>query len=52
MEQAAAKASAITEDYISRLWAIPEGECETCGEARESIRQFIEQRKRERGGEE
>jgi len=51
MEQAAAKASAITEEFISRLWAIPEEECETCGEARESIRQFVEKRKRERGGE-
>lgn len=48
MEQAAAKASAITEEFISRLWAIPEEECETCGEARESIRQFIEKKKRER----
>jgi len=51
MEQAAAKASAITEEFISRLWAIPEEECETCGEVRESIRQFVEKRKRERGGE-
>jgi len=50
MEQAAAKASAITEEFISRLWAIPEEECETCGEARESIRQFVEKRKRERVG--
>ncbi len=51
MEQAAARASAITEEFISRLWAIPEEECETCGEVRESIRQFVEKRKRERGGE-
>jgi len=51
MEQAAAEASAITEEFISRLWAIPEEECETCGEVRESIRQFVEKRKRERGGE-
>lgn len=50
MEQAAAKASAITEEFIGRLWAIPEEECETCGEARESIRQFVEKRKRERAG--
>ena len=49
MEQAAARASAITEEFISRLWAIPEEECETCGEVRESIRQFVEKRKRERG---
>ena len=45
MEQAAAKASAITEEFISGLWAIPEEECVTCGEARESIRQFVEKRK-------
>jgi len=50
MEQAAAKASAVTEEFISRLWAIPEEECETCGEVRESIRQFVEKRKRERAG--
>ena len=49
MEQAAAKASTITEEFISRLWAIPEEECVTCGEARESIRQFVEKRKREGG---
>lgn len=45
MEQAAAKTSSITEEFMSRLWAIPEEECETCGEVRESIRQFIEKRK-------
>ncbi|GAI50772.1 unnamed protein product, partial [marine sediment metagenome] len=52
MEQAAAKASAITEEFMGRLLSIPEEECETCGEVRESIRQFVEKRKRERGGEE
>ena len=51
MEQAAAKASAITEEFMGRLLSIPEEECETCGEVRESIRQFVEKRKRERGGE-
>ncbi len=51
MEQAAAKASAITEEFIGRLWAIPEEECETCGQVRESIKEFIEKRKGERGGE-
>lgn len=49
MEQAAAKASNITETFMSKLWSIPEEECETCSEARESIKQFIEKRKRERG---
>ncbi len=48
MEQAAAKASDITETFMSKLWSIPEEECETCSEARESIKQFIEKRKRER----
>jgi len=50
MEQAAVKASTVTEEFMSRLWEIPEEECETCGEVRESIKQFIERRKRERGG--
>lgn len=49
MEQAAAKASNITETFMGKLWSIPEEECETCSEARESIKQFIEKRKRERG---
>jgi len=50
MEQAAARASAVTEEFMGRLWSIPEEEeCQTCGEIRESIRQFIEKRKRERG---
>jgi len=49
MEQAAAKASSITDEFMSNLWAIPEEECETCGEIREKISEFIEQRKRERG---
>jgi len=48
MEQAAARASQITEEFMSRLWEIPEEECETCDQVRESIRQFIEKRKRER----
>ncbi|GAI30105.1 unnamed protein product, partial [marine sediment metagenome] len=47
MEQAAVRASTITEEFMGRLWEIPEEECETCGEVRESIRQFIEKRKRE-----
>lgn len=50
MEQAAAGASQVTEEFMGRLWGIPEEECETCGEIRESIRQFIERRKRERAG--
>jgi len=50
MEQAAAKASAVTEEFMDRLWGIPEEECETCGEIRESIKGFIERRKRERAG--
>ena len=49
MEQAAARASQVTEEFMGRLWAIPEEECETCEQVRESIRQFIERRKRERG---
>ena len=47
MEQTAAKASQITEEFMSRLWAIPEEECETCGEVREKLIEFIEKRKRE-----
>ena len=50
MEQAAARASGITEEFMGRLWSIPEEECDTCGEVRESIRQFMEKRKRERAG--
>ena len=50
MEQAAARASHTTEEFMTRLWAIPEEECDTCGEIRESIRHFIEKRKRERAG--
>jgi len=49
MEQAAVKASAATEEFMSRLWAIPEEECVTCSEVRERLREFIEKRKRERG---
>ncbi|MBA7715526.1 hypothetical protein ES703_124574 [subsurface metagenome] len=48
MEQAAARASQITEEFMGRLWAIPEEECETCGEVRERLVEFIERRKRER----
>ena len=48
MEQAAAIASQITEEFMSRLGSIPE-ECETCEQARESLRQFIERRKRSEG---
>jgi len=48
MEQAAARASGITEEFMGRLWSIPEEECETCGEVRERLREFIERRKRER----
>ncbi|GAI69221.1 unnamed protein product [marine sediment metagenome] len=50
MEQAAAKASQVTEEFMDRLWGIPEEECETCGEIRESIKEFIEKRKREKAG--
>lgn len=50
MEQTAAMASQITEEFMSRLWSIPEEECETCGEVREKLREFIERRKRERSG--
>ena len=48
MEKAAAMASQITEEFMSRLWAMPEEECVTCGEVRERLREFIEKRKRER----
>jgi len=48
MEQAAARASGITEEFMGRLWSIPEEECETCGEVRERLREFIERRKMER----
>ena len=50
MEQAAARASQITEEFMSRLWAMPEEECVTCGEVREKLREFIEKRERERIG--
>jgi len=46
MEQAAVKASTITEEFMSRLWEIPEEECDTCGEVRERLAEFIEKRKR------
>ncbi len=49
MEQAAARASQVTEEFMSRLWSIPEGECDTCSEVRERLREFIERRQRERG---
>jgi len=48
MEKTAARASQITEEFMSRLWAMPEEECETCGEVRERLKEFIEKRKRER----
>ncbi|KKN30184.1 hypothetical protein LCGC14_0836610 [marine sediment metagenome] len=47
MEQAAARASEITEEFMSRLWAVPAEECVTCGEVRERLREFIERRKRQ-----
>ena len=47
MEQAAARASAVTEEFMGRLWSIPEEECETCSEVREKLREFIARRKRE-----
>lgn len=47
METAAANAAAVTEEFMSRFWDIPEDECETCGEVAERIRDFIEKRKRE-----
>jgi len=50
MEQTAAKASAVTEEFMGRLWEIPEEECETCGEVRERLKEFIEKRKKERAG--
>ncbi len=46
MEQTAARASRTTEEFMIKLWAIPEKECETCNEMRESIRVFMEKRKR------
>lgn len=49
MEQTAAQASAFTEEFMSRLWSIPEEECETCAEARESIKQFMEHKRKEEG---
>lgn len=49
MEQAAAKASQTTEEFMSKLWDIPQEECETCGELGEKLTEFIEKRKRERG---
>jgi len=48
MEQAAAEASAVTEEFMSRLWTIPEEECVTCGEVRERLREFIEKRKKKK----
>jgi len=48
MEKTAARASQITEEFMSRLWSIPEEECATCGEVREKLMEFIERRKRER----
>jgi len=48
MEQAAARASQITEEFMGRLWAMPEEECVTCGEVRKKLMEFIERRKREK----
>jgi len=48
MEQVAARASAVTEEFMTKLWEIPEEECETCEQVRESIKEFIEKRIRER----
>lgn len=48
MEQAAAKASEATEEFMKRLYDIPEEECETCGEMVQKLREYIEKRKRER----
>jgi len=47
MEQTSARVSQVTEDFMSRLGEIPEEECETCGEVREKLKEFIEKRKRE-----
>ena len=44
MEQAAATASQITEEFMGKLLSIPE-ECESCTQARESLKQFIEKRR-------
>jgi len=49
MEKTAARASQVTEEFMKKLFELPDEECQTCGEIRESIRQFIEKRKRERG---
>jgi len=48
MEQTAAKASQTTEKFMDKLWSIPSGECETCGELREKLSEFIDRRKREK----
>jgi len=47
MEQAAARASQITEEFMTRLWSISEEECDTCSEVRERLMEFIERRKRQ-----
>jgi hypothetical protein len=51
LEQVAANAAGTTEAFIEKFWAITQKEeqCDTCEEARESIKQFIDKRKRERG---
>ena len=46
MEKTAARASGIADEFMSRLGSIPEEECETCEQARESLRNFIEKRRR------
>jgi len=45
MEQATAKASEITEEFMGKLWSIPEEKCETCSEIREKLTELIEKRK-------
>jgi len=48
LAQAAARASSISVEFMNRLWAIPEEECETCGKLRDRLKEFIEKRKGER----
>jgi len=47
MEQVAAKSAKATEEFMRRLFELPEEECETCGELRERLSEFIERRKRQ-----
>lgn len=48
MEQVAAKSANVTEEFMKRIFELPEEECETCGEVRERLKEFIERRKREK----